>query len=461
MWRNSRRDFLRTTTSVLAGAAAGLTHTECSSKEPALTLPKGVEVLNPRDRVPLSFIIDDSTCLVNMAYFGTPQFHSCYPNRTIYQKDWKKWPREIPDAFVREFGEWCGEHGVKGKYSIVPNPACVGWLDRELPGWSRRELQASLKLVRDLMLPNWDIHPEMITHTRVIDLKTGRPMEKISPATMENSYPREKKSVDHLAAYLAYALKILKNCDLPCEGITTPGGFGNLVKSELSLGVQQAVRDVFRSEIPHYFKYVIGGTESTQPKLEHLSGVGTDDVRLTVNIPAGTGDWFGGWQGDRKPEGPRYSNDEATRGRLVDLIRRGEPALLLCHWPGMYSNGTKDGFHHFKRVVVALDRRYRDQTLWMKLSEIARYWAAKGTTRIKRTPKGLQLDAPFAEPQFTLRIEDARGAAVRRIIAGKTASLKQVKNHRDLKADTWIQEKSGVVVCLSLAKGQSVLTLDG
>lgn len=43
-------------------------------------------------------------------------------------------------SFVRKFGEWCAENGVKGKYSIVPYPACVGRLDREVPGWFRREL---------------------------------------------------------------------------------------------------------------------------------------------------------------------------------------------------------------------------------------------------------------------------------------------------------------------------------
>ena len=106
----------------------------------------------------------------------------------------------------------------------------------------------------------------MITHTRVIDLKTGRPMAEVNPSTMENSYPQEQKSADELAAYLAYALRILKNCGLPCEGITTPGGFGNRVKSELSLAVGQAVRDVFSVEIPHYFKYVNTGKESTAPQ---------------------------------------------------------------------------------------------------------------------------------------------------------------------------------------------------
>ena len=100
----------------------------------------GVEILSPRDRVPLSFIIDDSTCLVNMGHFCMPQFAEAWPEREDYKKPWKTWPREIPDDFVREFGEWCSAHGVKGKYSVVPNPACVGWLDRELPGWSRSEL---------------------------------------------------------------------------------------------------------------------------------------------------------------------------------------------------------------------------------------------------------------------------------------------------------------------------------
>ena len=233
-----------------------------------------VKVEFPRRRIPVSFIIDDSTCLVNMGHFCMPQFHSCYPDRPAYQKPWQTYPREIPDAFVREFGEWCAEQGVKGKYSVVPYPACVGWLDRELPGWSRRALQDSLELVRSLLLPNWDVHPEMITHTRVIDLKTGRPLEEISPATMENSYPQQAQTADQLAEYLAYALRILRNCGLPCEGVTTPGGFGNRVKPELSLAVQQAVRDVYQAPIPHFFKYVVDGAGSTEPVVEHVTGLG-------------------------------------------------------------------------------------------------------------------------------------------------------------------------------------------
>jgi hypothetical protein len=460
MWKLTRRDFLRAG-AALAAAGWGWTANGSRAQVPTGERPQqdeGVEVLYPRGRVPLSFIIDDSTCLVNMGHFCMPQFAEALPHREEYKKPWRTWPREIPDAFLREFGEWCAEHGVKGKYSVVPNPACVGWLDRELPGWARQELLASLKLVRELMTPNWDIHPEMITHTRVIDIRTGRPFEEISAATMENSYPRTKKSVDELAAYIAYALKILKNCDLPCEGITTPGGFGNLVKPELSLAVHDAVRDIYEAEIPHYFKYVVGGDKSTEPTVEHVRGLGTDDPKVTVSIPAATGDWFGGWTGDKQVEGFRYASDDATEGRMVELIERGDPAVMLCHWPGLFNHGTKQGFKSFQKVALALRRRFRDQTLWMKLSDMARYWAAKELTRIERAGTRFTLNAPFASPQFTVRIPARPDAVPKLTNKGMPIALEEVSGRPDLKTGTWLRDNEQLIVCFDLPKGQVVLT---
>jgi len=458
----SRREFVKTAAIGATGAALGAMSSPLSAaaKGPLVRQAAGVEVLNPRARTPLSFFIDDSTCLVNMGHFCMPQFSAAWPKRKDYQKPWKTWPREIPDAFVRQFAQWCAERGVKGKYSIVPYPACVGWLDRELPGWSRRDLGDSLKLVHELMLPNWDIHPEMITHTRVIDLRTGRPFEKINQGTMENWYPQTKKSVDELAAYLAYALRILKNCDLPCQGVTTPGGFGNLVKPELSQAVGQAVRDVFgQTTLPHYFKYVSGGKESTQPKLECVTGLNTDDPRFVVNVPAGTGDWFGGWDGDVKPAPDRYANSDATSGRMVDLIKRGEPAVMLCHWPGMYTHGTKKGFEAFKRVVVAIGRRFGDQTIWMKISEIARYAAARELTRIDRKAGQVVFTAPVASPQFTVRITNADNTVPTLTHKGKPIELKKIANLRDLKPGTWIRQAKTISVCFDLPVGKSVMRL--
>jgi len=134
----TRRDFLKITAMAAAGAGS-VFHASPASAQQKGQRPKqarDVTVLNPQNRVPVSFIIDDSTCLVNLAHFGIPQFAEVFPER--YKQDWRKLPREIPDAFVRKFGQWCRDHKVKGKYSVVPYPALVGWLDRDIPGWSKK-----------------------------------------------------------------------------------------------------------------------------------------------------------------------------------------------------------------------------------------------------------------------------------------------------------------------------------
>jgi hypothetical protein len=76
---------------------------------------------------------------VNLNRFAMPQFDAAFAGANpSYDRRWREWPVEIPDSFVRKFGEWAGAQGVKGKYSIVPFPACVGRLDRMIPGWSQR-----------------------------------------------------------------------------------------------------------------------------------------------------------------------------------------------------------------------------------------------------------------------------------------------------------------------------------
>ena len=152
-----RRDFLQRAALGVAGAgflssAPSLLAQVAGDRPPRAG---AVAVLNPRARVPVGLIIDDSTCLVNVNHFSIPQFDTAFGGANpAFRRNWREWPREIPDAFVRKFGEWCAGAGVKGKYSIVPYPACVGRLDRQLTGWTRRELDDRLEPVRPLILPN-------------------------------------------------------------------------------------------------------------------------------------------------------------------------------------------------------------------------------------------------------------------------------------------------------------------
>src|SRR5256714_10707820 len=301
----------------------------------------------------------------------------------------------------------------------------------------------------------------MITHSRVIDLKTGRPVKEISSATMENSYPPERKSVDELAAYIAYALQILKNADIPATGVTTPGGFGNKCKSELSAAMGQALREVFSLEIPFYFKYLVDGKESTRPVLEHVESLESPNPTLTVNVPASTGDWFGNWDGDQIPTGDKYISEDGEEGRMAELIKAGDSAIMFGHWAGFYSNGSKKGFAHCKRVITSINKHYADKTLWMKSSELARYQAARELTKIEKSQTAIILTAPFAAPAYTLRFAAPTGTPRQATQGGQAVALKEVRDLRDLRPGHWIRVKEMVTACFNLPKGKSVLEIQG
>ncbi len=414
------------------------------------------EVLNPYNRVPVSLIIDDSTCLVNMAYFGIPQFGEVFPEQ--YKQDWRKLPREIPDSFVREFGEWAIENGVKGKYTIVPYPACTGWVSRFIPGWTEKELKNSLNLVREVIVPNWDIHPEMVCHTRVIDLKTGQPYPFATPGYMENWEWSQNKSVDELTAYQAYALSILKEAGLQCEGLTTPGGYGSRNQDNLALSTLEAVRDVYGAEIPHYFRDVITEKgKSVSPRVLFPSGLDGGDPKCVVSIIGCTDDWFGGWDGLVPGSADKFITGDLSSGRMVDVIDSGEPAIIVCHWPGVYFNGEKIGFGILKEVKKRIDQKY-DNLIWMKMSEISRYWAARELTEITCSNDNLALKAPFGTPGYTIRVnQSVRKPRLR--IKGEDKPFARIKDINELKEGTCYSDRTGTILCFNLEKGRNELLL--
>jgi hypothetical protein len=451
-----RREFLQTSSLALIGTRfPGLALQEA----PRGDRPKqaeGVKVLNPRGRVPMSLLIDDSTCLVNLAHFCIPQFEPIMKDRE--KKDWRKLPREIPDAFVRKFGEWCREHGVKGKYSVIPYPAMVGWVDREIPGWTKQELEASLALLRDFMTRDWDLTPEMVTHTHVIDPKTGRALEPFDQSTMENWGWSQKRSVEELAEYIAYALRPLKNAGLDVTGVTSPGGFGGKNLPNYSKAVLEACRDVNKTEIPFYLKKVHTDDKSAAPEVLCASGLEGDDPRCVVSIVGCTGDWFGGWDGLERGSVDKFITEDLKGGRLPQVIAKGEPAVLVSHWPGIYFNGEEVGFSIFKEVVKRVHAAY-DNLVWMKFSELGRYWAAKELTRIDKAGARVDLHAPFACPQYTVEVAAAGAAVPKLTVKDQPVPLREVPKLLALESGTWTRTAEGAAVCFDLPKGASRVEL--
>jgi hypothetical protein len=237
--------------------------------------------------------------------------------------------------------------------------------------------------------------------------------------------------------------------------VTTPGGFGNRALPQLAQGTLQAVRDVFGAEIPHYFRHLYDkGEQSVAPRVEYASGLDTNDPRCVVSIICCTGDWTGGWDNSEPGGVDKFITEDLKSGRMVDVIERGEPACMLSHWTGIYFNGQEVGFKIFQEVVRRLHAKY-ENLIWMKLSEISRYWAAKELTKIEKTANGLSFRAPFACPDFTVEVDRRLSQAPK--LGDK--SMEEVNSIRKLKPGTWFRNEKQTTLCFALQKGRSELRL--
>jgi len=221
--QKTRRGFLKAVAGGLAAAPAVARAAESGAAGVTAT------VCNPLLRTPLSLIIDDSCPVINKAYFWIEQMHAWrlkhHPDRPpsgweVHYDKLDQMPRTIPAAFAAEWGEWCGAQGIRGKYSMVPYPAGVGRIDKGFPGFPEQELVDWLRVTREIIHPNFDITPEMLTHTRVVDLKTWELTEEWEQGAWVNP------PVERLTEYVTTAMQLLKNAGIACEGVTSPGTFG-------------------------------------------------------------------------------------------------------------------------------------------------------------------------------------------------------------------------------------------
>jgi hypothetical protein len=104
-----------------------------------------------------------------------------------------------------------------------------------------------------------------------------------------------------------------------------------------------------------------------------------------------------------------------------------------------------------QEIVRRIHMRYK-QVVWMKLADLARYWAAKELTTIEAPSAGqLRLRAPYACPDFTFSWRTASAPAL--VSGGKLTPLREVGSWRELEPNTWRRDGDRIAVCVSLPKG--------
>ena len=429
-----------------------------------------VTVQNPLLRTPLSLIVDDSCPVINLTYYWIQQRHAWKARHQpgVPPDRWegnaaqlKKIPPTIPADFAAEWAEWCWENGVKGKFSLIPFPAGMGRVDEGFPGFPTLEYQAWLRVYRELIWPSFDLTPEMLTHTAVVDLDTFTLTEEWEQVEWVDP-PVDNRLTD----YIITAMEMLDNVGIPCEGVTSPGAFGKRQEAAYAKAVLTASQHVNNNPRPFFLAPL--ASQNLPYKGLWLKHDELPDVPIwyaekengvaIASIVACAGDWFGGWTGYDLGDADRFITEDGQGGRLPPILEKELPCVLVGHWPGFYFNGEKLGFDVLKTVKSRLDNYDPDRTKtrWMKTSEIGHYWMARELTDITvmEEQQQINLSTQFPTANFTLAID----APIRHVQVNGW-DLREVRSRRDFQSDTFLCEDKQTFVAFDLEIGETVLTL--
>jgi len=409
-------------------------------------------VCNPLLRTPLSLIVDDSCPVINLTYYWIRQRHA-WKARHHPGEPPDRWegdptkldrvPPTIPSDFARRWGEWCGEEGIRGKFSLVPFPAGQGRIDQGFPDHDPRELAAWLDVAREIIWPSFDLTPEMLTHSHVADLDTWELTEAWEQVEWVDP------PVEPLTDYIATAMELLRNVGIPCEGVTSPGAFGKKNEPAYARAVLDAAIRVNGNVRPFYFLWHKVGELPDVPLwyAEPEQGI------AIASIVSCAGDWFGSWTGFDAGDPDKFITEDLEGGRLPEVLARELPCILIGHWPGFYFGGEEVGFEVLKEVKRRLDAYDPDgtRTLWMKCSEIGHYAMARELSQIEAADDTITIRTQFPTDRFTLRLADRQARGIR--IGGQ--ELRRVASVRDLRDGTFLHDGRDTVLAFSLPIGDT------
>lgn len=421
-----------------------------------------VSVGNPLLRTPLALIVDDSCPVINLTYHWIRQRQAWKarfrPHEGFKASDGDpdklgQVPPTIPADFAVKWAEWCGEQGVKGKFSLVPYPAGVARVDQRLPGFDRAEFDRWLRTYRDLICPNFDITCEMLTHTHVVDLATWR----LTDAWEQ--YEWVDPPVEPLADYIATAMTLVCDAGLPCEGVTSPGAFGSAQEAAYAQATLTAAQRVTGNDRPFYFLHVYDPPHAW-PDVPIWHADKERGVAI-ASIIGCTHDWFGGWTGYDAGDADRFISADLRGGVLPGVLERELPCVLVGHWPGFYFGGAEAGFDVLKEVKRRLDAYDPDgsKTIWLKTSAIGHYWMARQLSDITTQPLAhgqwqVAVATRFPTPNFTLTV-DRRCTQVQ--VNGRP--LRQVDSRRQFAEKTFLVEGNQTALAFDLGEGVTTITL--
>ena len=166
-----------------------------------------VQIEKPRLAFPVSLIIDDGVPCMNPLYYFYLQ---------VTPEKYEPHEPCIPLDFMEQFAEVVQRHGLRGKFSVLPYPAGLGTILEGWEGCDRHEMERWLELARTVIAPQFDITPEILTHTLALDLHTHQLIPEAEHIWMANRTQTE------LAEYMRTSVDLLRQAGFTPTGITQP-----------------------------------------------------------------------------------------------------------------------------------------------------------------------------------------------------------------------------------------------
>jgi hypothetical protein len=356
----SRRDILKYAGSgLLAGTFAGslgkvlaapLTLTGESFKSPDLS-----------GRIPVSLIIDDGSP-VDPLFYELPGYET---------------PFLVPAEFTKRTADTFDRFDIRGKFTLIPMPSCLGRIDQSLKRVPQEHLQEFLKLIRGRISPRFDITPEFLTHLCAYDLKTGNYRRHLFEDTWISQAPSEE-----IVEYFTLAFQILRNVGIESNGITSPWVSGIDVEKKYAKALGDAQWNVFQRKLTWYFLHAASDSEKPIP----MSVEYKDEARgqVVVSVPSNAGDIF--WTMDEPDHEARVTmikdgidrlvSPDGKTGRIRQLIETGYPVVVVTHWQSLYTQGTGLGLEGFASLAERMQKVFGSAIEWVPCSEMAGRFAS-------------------------------------------------------------------------------------
>jgi len=359
MTKMNRRTLLKYAgTSLVAGAFAG-----SFGKTMASALPQTMEKSTGTGfsgKIPFSLIIDDGSP-VDPLFYELPGYET---------------PFLVPAEFTRKVADTFDRFDLRGKFTIIPMPSCLGRIDQSLKRVPQEHLLEFLKLIRERVAPRFDITPEFLTHLSSYDLKTGNYRRHMYEDTWITQASKEE-----IVEYFTLAFQILKNVGIESTGITSPWVSGIDVEDKYAQALADAQWNIYKRKLTWYFLYA--ASDSEKPYQCNVKYKNPDRGQVVVSVPANAGDIFWSMDLPSVTDRPKFIKDGIDRlvspdgktGRIRQLIDSDFPVVIVTHWQSLYTQGTGLGLEGLTALAERIQKVFGTSFEWVTCSEMARRYA--------------------------------------------------------------------------------------